>query len=92
MLTDNDHKFVLIVDEKTLVIDFRKNKASTSTQAGQARAIAVRHLFDDAKIFDRRGRNINVYHVESVAKKMWVVSANELNSDQTHQLVASLLG
>ena len=92
MLTSNDSKFATVVDDETIVVDFRKNKAQLPTQAGQARMILARHLYGDVGIGDLWARNdINAYHVQSVHKKMWVASRRTLQPSDTRAMVEKVL-
>lgn len=95
MLTENDRKFATIVDDNTIIVDFRKNKAQLPTQAGQVRAMGMRHAYDDVddlRIGDlRASRSIHVYHVQSIAKKVWVASYRSLQPAETQEMVRNYL-
>jgi hypothetical protein len=98
MLTDNDKKFATVVDDFSIAVDFRKNKASLSTQSGQVRAMACRHFFgnDTGLVKDKEGtflggNLINVYHIASIGNKLWVASTVVLDPAQTQRMVRNLV-
>lgn len=92
-MNTNDAQFATEIDANTILVDCRGMKCMLHTQAGIVRALGDRHFNgeykNDKEAFSRilsQKDGLYVYHIESVAKKVWIVSKTKLTSIQTQPI------
>ena len=94
-MTDLNRDAVAVVDNQTIVCDFRKRNRMGATSV---RRIANRHFWgsDSGLVKDAGGtllgnNLVNVYHVQSIQRGLWVASLCDLKPSDTRLIVSKLL-
>ena len=89
---EQDAKFARIVDGH-LLVDFRKSRASKNDQHIMVRGIANRYFWgsSDGLVKEKSGtllggNLLQVYHVSSVAKGLWIVSLQCMEPTDTQPI------
>ncbi len=86
------------INKQTILVDLTTSKKSTNEQHREVRRTANAHFWEseDGMIDDGYGKFfgnnlLNVYHIGSVKKGIWIVSLKQMRPDQTRPIAAKYL-